>query len=163
MSYSVKNVKTFRGNEGTGFNATLYRDNKKVALVDDDAWGGCYSWDWLDYDQPKVEVTFKNHKGEDYTIKVTPEHAAYIEFLKAQGKDGEFEFEDSYAGELVNKFLEMRDYKRWCKKQTVFRLKGDKPGEWRTLGLLFSDPRAKKYLADKYGAQVEEILNERIA
>ena len=44
MSYTIKGVKTFRGREGQGFNATLCRDGKPVAHVDDAACGGCYNW-----------------------------------------------------------------------------------------------------------------------
>lgn len=46
--YTVKGVKNFRGNEGYGFNATLYRDGKAIAFVIDDANGGCYSYEWKD-------------------------------------------------------------------------------------------------------------------
>ena len=31
-NYTVKNVKSFRGMEGQGFNATLCRGDKKIAL-----------------------------------------------------------------------------------------------------------------------------------
>jgi len=163
--YQVKNVKTFRGREGQGFNATLYCDGKKVAQVDDSANGGCYDWHWLDWQANKVPVTFKNYNGSEYTRNATPNEAAFIEFLKSKGLDGEFEFEDSYVNELVCEFIKMRDYKRWCKKETLFRLKSEKyeDGAWRTLKVPFSDPRAKKYLQDKYGDDVQEILNERIA
>ena len=47
MSYTIKGVKTFRGMEGQGFNATLCRDGKPVAHVDDEGCGGCYNWRWL--------------------------------------------------------------------------------------------------------------------
>jgi hypothetical protein len=45
--YSVRNVKTFTGMEGPGFNATLCRDGKPVAMVIDDASGGCFDFQWL--------------------------------------------------------------------------------------------------------------------
>lgn len=47
--YSVKNIKTFTGREGKGFNATLYRDGKKIAMVSDMADGGMLRFDWVDY------------------------------------------------------------------------------------------------------------------
>lgn len=40
----LKSVKTFRGTEGNGFNATVYIDGVKVGTVDDDANGGCYHY-----------------------------------------------------------------------------------------------------------------------
>ena len=54
MAYSVRNVKQFRGREGHGFNATLYRDNVKVALVMDAANGGEYRFEWVDYRRGKT-------------------------------------------------------------------------------------------------------------
>jgi hypothetical protein len=41
----LKNVKTFRGNEGYGLNATLYVDGIKTAFVMDDASGGPVNYD----------------------------------------------------------------------------------------------------------------------
>lgn len=52
--YSVKGVKNFRGNEGYGFNATLYRDGKAIAFVIDDANGGVYSYEWKDKAEEKL-------------------------------------------------------------------------------------------------------------
>jgi hypothetical protein len=52
--------------------------------------------------------------------------------------------------------------KRWCAKATMFRLKGDRANEWRSLRFLYSDPRAKAYLTTTYGDKVEEILNETL-
>lgn len=48
-NYSVKGIKTFTGREGKGFNATLYRDGKKIAMVSDMADGGMLRFDWVDY------------------------------------------------------------------------------------------------------------------
>jgi hypothetical protein len=39
--YSVKNVKQFRGMEGYGFNATLYKGSIKIADFIDSGDGGC--------------------------------------------------------------------------------------------------------------------------
>ncbi len=38
--YTVKGIKFFEGEEGTGFNATLYRNGKRIARVSDYAHGG---------------------------------------------------------------------------------------------------------------------------
>lgn len=62
-------------------------------------------------------------------------------------------------------WLEKRDtiaqYKRWCKKSLVFRLKGDEKDKWRTLKGPYSQA-AKDWVTKKYGAEVEEILNETL-
>jgi len=44
----MKNVKTFRGREGEGFNATLYINGQKSAFVFDDASGGPYNYEVYD-------------------------------------------------------------------------------------------------------------------
>jgi hypothetical protein len=44
--YSVKNVKSFTGREGYGFNANLYRGRKKIAFCRDMAHGGEVDVDW---------------------------------------------------------------------------------------------------------------------
>jgi hypothetical protein len=48
--YSVTGIKSFRGREGYGFNATLHRDGRKVAFVIDEANGGCFRYEWLGKD-----------------------------------------------------------------------------------------------------------------
>lgn len=47
-NYGVSKVKVFVGIEGHGFNATLMRDGKPVALVIDDASSGPTMFNWLD-------------------------------------------------------------------------------------------------------------------
>jgi hypothetical protein len=54
--YTVKSVKTFRGREGQGFNATLLCNGKPVAHVDDDANGGCYDFHWLNKDRAQAQA-----------------------------------------------------------------------------------------------------------
>lgn len=46
MEFTVKGIKGFRGTDGHGFNATLYADDKRVALVMDEANGGEYRYEW---------------------------------------------------------------------------------------------------------------------
>jgi hypothetical protein len=42
MNLTVKNVKTFTGREGIGFNCDLYLDGKQIAQVLNDAGGGMF-------------------------------------------------------------------------------------------------------------------------
>ena len=165
-TYQVKNVKIFRGHDGHAFNSSLYCDGKRVATVDDDGWGGECRFQWLDYKKPKVEVTCKHCDGTEYVRKCTPAEAAFLENLK--GRTYEYGGKlnnhnpDTYVGELIQEFETQKQYRKWCKGRTVFRLKGDKEGEWRTIGMPWSDPRTKPYIDKKYGSKVEEILNEKI-
>lgn len=40
MKIEIKNIKTFRGHDGFGYNADVYADGKKVIHVLEDGWGG---------------------------------------------------------------------------------------------------------------------------
>lgn len=85
--YTVKGVKSFRGNEGYGFNATLYKDGKAIAFVYDDANGGCYSYEWKDKDA----IT------------------ALEELAKQKYPDMKFEQMDAFVGSLIDDVLFEKD------------------------------------------------------
>lgn len=138
MSYTIKGVKTFRGMEGQGFNATLCRDGKPVAHVDDEGCGGCYNWRWLVKD---AELPFKTH-------------------VRNELPDVEFEREDHFVSRLVDEYQEDRTLRRWCKGKTVFRLRADSADTYRTLTKPYS-AAAAAHLRAKHGELLEEIVNER--
>jgi hypothetical protein len=55
---------------------------------------------------------------------------------------------------------QLKQLKQWCKKQTIFRLKGDEPGCWRVIKHTFV-PEVKADLQKLYGDELDEIANER--
>lgn len=93
--YTIKNLKTFRSNDGGGFNASLYRDGTKVADVDDEGNGGSLMFHWLDHKAPRVALTRPSHvrtaPGATYTRHATPEEARLLAYadtlppIKAHG------------------------------------------------------------------------------
>ncbi|ATS92218.1 hypothetical protein [Stenotrophomonas phage DLP4] len=85
--YTVKGLKSFIGNEGSGYNASIYRDGKLVAFAYDDASGGCLNIEW------KVE-------GEHELMK------AYVHSLP---KVPEFEAVESFVDDLVNDAFLLKD------------------------------------------------------
>lgn len=163
--YEVKGVKSWTGRDGYGYECNLYRDGKKVARVLNEGNGGQTMFYWADTEAPKVEVTHDFY-GKEVTRKVSPEEAALLEHVK--GMTYEFYGEtydhsdETFVGGLVDEYEEAKQFKRWCRKSVVFRLKGDKEGAWRTMKAKY-DERAVKFLKDKYGDKIEEILNERFA
>jgi hypothetical protein len=168
-TYTVKNVKTFRGTDGDGYNATVYCDGKKIALAMDGADGGPLNVEWEDFGKGEyVDVNWKDHKDEDFVIHCTPFEAQMYEHVRGKTWQlGEYSGNmdpDLFIEELVNDFLNEKNRiaqeKRWIKKETLFRLKDDKAGSFRTIGALFSK-RVKDFIINKYGEQVEYILNER--
>lgn len=160
--YSLKKVKSFRGTDGHGFNADLMKDGKKVAFVYDMADGGPMSFEWMDRENGFVPFEVKGYEGKPFVRKVTNEEREFLLYVAAQGEDG-LEPEAMVVAKMLDAMEQEKDLKKACKKNTLYRLKGDAPGKWRAVNAPYSDPRVKPFLASKYGASVEEILNERFA
>jgi hypothetical protein len=101
MPYTVKNVKKFRGREGYGFNASLYRDGVNVALVMDDASGGMLRYEWK-----------QNDRKEESLL------AAYVATLPPVKYAGETMrmTKDIFIDELVNDFDAEKAFTRILKK-----------------------------------------------
>lgn len=124
-SYTVKGVKSFIGNEGHGFNATLYRDGKAVAFVYDDASGGPVCFEWKDRADGLVEVQTKTYDGKPWTVKMTNEEKRLHDLCASMPKQ---KFEgmeldvtmDILVGDLVNDALLLKDVARMTKGKIAF-------------------------------------------
>lgn len=167
--YSVKAVKTFVGTDGYGYNAALCRNGKKVAFAVQDGGGGPAMVYWEDREAAREEVKIKNYKGETVPVRVTPEEGLLLRFIGTLPPIPPPEFPDLgpydvdielFVEELVNDFDFERRAKRLCKKKTLFRVVGDKAGEWRTLNIPYSNA-VRKELGLRYGGKIEEVINER--
>lgn len=185
MSYEVRAVKGFMGEDCPGYNATLFRDGKKVAFVICHGNGGEDTVEWEDAGKvkmvdgkivtvgaaPRVEVPTTDYKGEPMTMRCTPEEAMLLEFLKGKTMDcgeglGTLEmtiplFVSSLVDDYENAKRTQARIKRACKAKTLFRVKGDKNGLYREVSMPFSK-RVKDFIVGKYGDQVEVIENERL-
>ena len=62
----------------------------------------------------------------------------------------------------IEQVLQARQYARWCRKDTLFRLCGDPPDQWRVLKNLPFTPQVAASLRRKHGDQLESILNKTI-
>ena len=106
----------------------------------------------------------KDGSEKAHSYKGTPEEKLLIECANAQIVDEQGMRLRKDAGwvvsELVSKISEEKQYKRWCKTKTLFRIKGDKPDEWRTIKAIYS-PKVKEFITNKYGDKVESILNDQ--
>lgn len=101
--YTLTKIKTFRGREGQGFNATLCCDGVPVAHIDDAANGGCYRWYWLAKDRAQMdadEAAFKAHVAANSTETFEPEDA----FVSAMVEDAQI----------------TRQVKGWLRKSVTF-------------------------------------------
>lgn len=170
-TYTITKIKTFNGREGQGLNATICKDGKPICFVLDDASGGEVRFD---YRNP-----LQNAKSFNAT---TPEMAkaaedGLTEFCRAwyetspqaeesRRHDAEMrrtyaDWEPSYVEDWVNTLVDdyqtKKRFDRISKTKTLFRLAGDKAGEYRTIGVPYSDPRCPKFMQDKYGDKLIEI------
>lgn len=103
MEYALKNVKTFKGMEGCGgFNASLYKDGKKVADVVDDDSGG-----------PILFHFTERNDREDYTSFVS-ERTYFCNYSKERVSHNV----DTYTATMVSVFL--------LKKRITIALKKNK-------------------------------------
>jgi len=134
MAYSVGNIKTFKGMEGAGFNAVLYRDGKKVAFVIDSGNGGECDFQWKDLESPKVDINITIDDGKPHTFKGTPEEKILYEYLETLPREPSEYFPeghktdpDIFVEKLLNKFESERWLKRSLRKKYLFQI-GDKIG-----------------------------------
>lgn len=146
--YTVRNVRNFRGMEGEGFNATLYRDGRRIAFLVDDASGGEIRIQWADpHTRDKEEICL-------------------LEFLKTLPKERSESVEysvspDMFIATLVDEASNESRLRRLFRTQTLFRLKNDKTDgdKWRVLNTPFF-PSAKGQLLKMYGDRLVRVLNE---
>jgi len=144
--YSIKNIKTFKGMEGMGgFNLTLYRGKTKVAIIINDDCGGCNMYH------------FCNGNG-DYNREEREIFDAHV----AKVIEDDFEPDDQFIDHLFNKTTNDRRFKRLCKKQTLFRIKGDAEGEYRVYNHIY-DAGMKAHMEKQYGDKIIEVLNDQYA
>ena len=146
--YTVRNIKTFRGMEGEGFNAILCRDGREIAFVIDDATGGDVHIQWADARPQGAEEkrlfeflkTLPKERWEDTEYDVTP---------------------DIFLAALVDQAQTENRLRRLFRKETLFRLKSDRTDDdkWRVFKAPFS-PSVKEQLVKRYGDNLVHILNE---
>lgn len=165
MNYTVKNIKTFIGMEGQGFNASLYRDNKKVAFVIDDASGGELNFEWVDY-KDKAEVKGINFLGKEYSYTGTLEEKALAEYVatlpKRNFRDKEMHVSiDLFVEDLVNDYENKKNFKKLSKTKTLFKLDGVeyKNGEWNIYKKPFNIQIIKAL--QKTGKKIVSYINNK--
>ncbi len=151
MKITLKNIKhaAFNSQETNCFEATLYVDEVKTCKVRNDGHGGP---DFYDPIPGGVERPWERVKEIDAVLNQT--------MLKTDwGTDLPNCLEIEVA-ERVNEYLEMKEYKKWCRKESLFRLPGDEDGSWRVIAHPYSD-KVKQSIMSKY--PTAEILNEKIS
>jgi hypothetical protein len=145
--YSVAKVKTFRGREGEGFNATLLRDGKAVALVMDEAQGGEYRFEWKD--------GFRDTKEEKKLEAFIDERRTAV-----PAKDQDIYCADIFVGDLVNEFLNDRKFRRLCKANTVYQY-GKAVGSDKWSVMKGTDPATRNWIVKQAKGMRVVFMNDR--
>ena len=122
------------------FSATICLEGKAVGTVQNDGQGGSHRYHWQD-------------RATEAQIE---------EWSETQDTEFDSERLDQIVNDLVAEYEEQKQLQRWCKKKTVFRLKGDDKNWWRTFKTPF-DSKVKALLVQKYGESIERIANEELS
>tara|TARA_R110002020_G_scaffold222268_1_gene430742 strand:+ start:672 stop:1232 length:561 start_codon:yes stop_codon:yes gene_type:complete len=123
--YSVKAVHTFHGHDGYGWECNLYNEqNKKVAKVVEDGWGGDLNFYWTDTALPRIETDGVDWQDAPIKYKDTPaqsELRTHCLTLPKWDCNGEMVHTsmDIYVTDLVNEALELKELKKALKKIVV--------------------------------------------
>lgn len=121
------------------FSATILVDGTEVGTVKNDGQGGPHRYHWQD-------------RGTGARIE---------EWSETQDTEFDFERLDQIIDVLLEKFDEQNQLRQWCKKETLFRIKGDKTESWRAIKTPF-DSSVKDLLVKRYGDSIERIANEEL-
>lgn len=137
MRIELKNVRQ----EREGFTASLYIDGRRSGEVSDGR-GREYVYSVSDTDWKALLAAAASHAKKNPPPTGVPR--AWV---------------DQLLDDLVAESITARVVKRWCSTKTVYRLKGDEKGEYRTVKAKYS-PEVAAFLRSKHGDALEEILNE---
>lgn len=151
----LKSIKTWEGQEGMGMQANVYIDKKLAGQVTDDAYGGCFRYDFdtkvLDERADKYRQTIWNKK---------PENAQYLTLYKNGA-----EFEDSFIDEIFNLREAEKAFKKAQKTKWphLVRYHVGKNGVTREITCLaaVSDVKLQKDLAQQHKCADSELVIER--
>lgn len=140
----IKHIKA-TSYETENFHAEILVDGVPVGTVGNEGHGGPNRYFWT------------SEAAERQLV----EHAKSLPPIDAHGMKLDMDL-DLLIGELFDAALVRKQIAAWCKKSTLFRLKGDQPDAWRTLKSPFS-PGARAWIVGKYGDRLETIANEELA
>jgi len=153
--YSVKNIKTFMGMEGHGFNANLYRGKKKVAFCIDDARGGEVDIDWVE----------GGWKGEEAMLLEA--HLKTLPPVVSKFGSKKMKLTIS-AGWFVNDCVtrvemekDVKKMRKQCQTKTLFRTKDQGFGRYSIFDTPLND-KIREHIFSKYGNDTE-IFNDVFA
>jgi len=151
VKVELKNIKEAGGEETPRFEATLYLDGKKAAIVSNGGTGGCNCYHWFDQILGKSEfgARFNAYAKEQNPVPAImpdgkPATESFTRYFHTEVMDTEvFKMLDAAAN--------AKKLKRLCGSKTLAHLPGEtyKKGEWSVFKVKFS-PEVKAQLEAKH-------------
>jgi hypothetical protein len=153
--YTVTKIKTFRGREGYGLNATLCRDGKPVAFILDDANGGMVDFDWVDqkHGESAEEAMFKG-----FVASLPPDPEDKGSTLDPRTLE-QFAME-RWVNAEVDRITNDKRMRKACKTKTLFQVGAEVGGDEFRVIKGPALPHIREYLQKKYAGQKLRILND---
>lgn len=174
--YGIRSFKTFRGHDGNGYECTVTLNGKAVFIAVDDGWGGGLQYHPIITDRKRNAGLSGEEAGRIYramneAVEAMDTYAKTLPNYDRGDNDPEC-WPDGMpmSGELLveelvnrNEAEKLREknrvrFAKFCTTETLFRLKGDKRGSWRSAKGV--GPAIIPALRAKYGDSIEVILNE---
>jgi hypothetical protein len=154
--YALTKVKTFRGRDGHGLNATLTRDGKPVAFILDEGCGGMVDFDWADqkHGESAEEAMFKGFIAQ--VVPPDPEDKGST--LDPRTLE-QFAME-SWVNAEVDRMSNDKRFRKMCKTKTLFQVGAEIGGESFNVIKGPCLPHIREYLEKKYKGQKLRILND---
>jgi len=158
--YTIKNLKSFLGREGHGFNIDLYRNGVKVAFVQDMADGGEIRFDWVDHKNtlPMEFPSYNGIKGSKHIEMVPVEEVLLLNHISTieEYKDGTRSDMDCFVSSLVDDYENEKRNKKKCKNHIMF-LSND--GKTYSIKGTYNEAN-KTFLLTRY-PDIVEFINEK--
>lgn len=148
--FAIKNVKTFEGMEGYGYECSLHMNGKKVGTVFDEGCGGTphFRIDEL------AMASFRDAAVDAYQDDPDMDNKWNTMFAC-----------ESLIGRMIDDAEEIKMLKRMCRGKILFSLHGDEAGTWRTFNAKYGTPQGDKvmtHMAKKYGDKINQIANRDV-
>lgn len=150
MTYSLKNLKTFTGMEGGGYEASLYKGNTKIGTAMNAGDGGSDIFRFVSREAESEFTAFANDWYETSDSKREWDEFVAQNKLDSSpdGATAQAHKLESWVSEEEGRMETKKWLKRNAKNKTLFRLLGDEKGTWRTInktGQTVIDQILKKY------------------
>lgn len=158
MNIQLKNIKTAGGDETLRFTASVYFDDRRIAIVSNGGTGGGHQYDFIGGTRQEFYAGIDRIVGTPLNLG-DPLHLTISDFLQdIQKTIPSFSQKDLDADIIIDCAIELQKFQKQCKTQTLFRLEADRRCIVRSVNRAFTS-ELKSYLIDRYGTGII-IINE---